>query len=259
MADKTTMSAYQKSGYAQASGVPELQTQANNIKVDPAALKQQAEAQYKPTYEAEQRSLNTQLTALIKSQRDDSDLLNKQYQQSINTMMEKIKARGLATGSLPQVQTDALNKFHNEVMTQRQVLYGVQQAGVQSLIDTHKNDYDLNVEARMATIKDNSLQSLSNLLAQIAKLQNSSYTDYINYLLAKSKKHSDGGGGYGGRYRRYSGGSSSTPTAETTNTGPSADYYAQTKSGSPRPAGEAPRTTSIPMKNAYNSKIHRTN
>lgn len=259
MADKTTMQAYQKSGYAQASGVPELQTQANAIKVDPAGLKQQAEAQYRPTYEAQQKSLNTQLTALIKSQTDDSDLLNKQYQQSVNTMLEKIKARGLATGSLPQVQTDALNKFHNEVMTQRQIMYGVQQSGIKAMQDTLKNDYDLNVEARMATNRDNSLQSLSNLLTQIAKLQSSSYEDYINYLLAKSKRSgSGGGGGYGGRYRRYGGSSGSTPTAETTNTGPSADYYAQTKSGSPRQAGNVQLET-VRVNASRGDKIRRVN
>ena len=257
MADKTSMAKYETTGFAKASGVDSFKTEAAKLNTDSTALKQQAEAQYKPTYEAEQNSLNTQLTALIKSQTDDSELLNKQYQQSVNTMMEKIKARGLATGTLPQVQTDALKKFHNEVMDQRQAVYNVQRSGIQNVQKTLRDNYDLNIQARMDQNRDNTLQSLTNVLTQIAELQSKSFQDYIKYLLAKNKKKS-GGGGYGRRYRRYGGGSSGS-SAETPSGGLPADYYSETKSGPTRPAGEAFTTQTRALNNALGSKVHRVN
>lgn len=232
MADKANK--YDSSAFAAESGVAPLKEQAAQLKTDPASLRQQAVEQYQPTFEVEQRSLNNQLTALIKSQAEDSDLLNKQYQQSVNTMLEKIKTRGLATGNLPQVQTDALNKFHNEVMAQRQTAYGVQRQGIQNTMDTLQGNYELNIQARMATNKDNTMSSLSNMLTNIAKLQNSSFQDYIQYLLNKKKaKGGGGGGGYGGRRYggRYGGSGGYSNTPDELPEGLGADYYGQMPSG----------------------------
>lgn len=187
MADNTapTTQEYNNTGFAEASGVSELKNQANQIKIDDASLRQQAEAQYKQTYDTQQQSLKNQLSALIQSQTDDSELLNRQYNQSINTMMSKLAKRGLNTGVTPGATTAALDKFRNEVMTQRQALYGVQQEGVRKASETLSDNYDLNIRARMATNRSNALASLNDLLAQIAKLQTSSYEDYIQYLLSK--------------------------------------------------------------------------
>lgn len=214
---------YSESGFGKSSGVAELQQQASQIKTDDVSLRQQAEAQYKPTYEAEQRSLQTQLSALIKSQTDDSELLNTQYQQSVNTMIGKLAKRGLNTGATPDATVVALDKFRNEVMTQRQAVYGGQQKALQRLSDTHKADYELNIQARMATNRSNALTSLNDLLTQIAQLQAGSYEDYTKYLLAKKK--SRGGGGGGGRRSGY-GSSGTTPNGVSANSGLGTGYFA---------------------------------
>ena len=214
MANEASEASWKGSGFGQTAGVKPLKTEANNISLDRDTLRQQAEAQYKPTYEAEKASLNNQLTELIKSQTDDSDLLNKQYQQSINTMMGKLSQRGLHVGSLPDTTAAALNKFRNEVMSQRQQMYDIQKQGVENVQQTLESNYDLNIEARINEIFQANLTSLTSLLQKISQLQTSSYNDYIQYLLAKKNQHRGGGGG-GYRYRRrgYGSRSSSSSTA----------------------------------------------
>lgn len=225
MADESSFASYNKSGFAKASGVADLQTQASNIKTDQASLRAEAEAQYRPTFEREQQSVQNQLSSLIKAQTDDSDLMNTTYQQSINTMMSKLTKRGLNVGATPQATVDALGKFHNEVMTQRQAAYDTQRQAVQNVSDTLQNNYELNIQARVYDNINHALDTLNDLLAQIAKLQSSSYNDYINYIQAKSS----GGGGGGGRRRRYGGGSSSSASASATaSTGLSPNYFSGT-------------------------------
>lgn len=221
MADKTTMDAYSKTGFAESSGVADLQQQVSNLTLDEDALRQQAVERYTPTYEQEKASLNNQFTALIKSQTDDSDLLNKQYQQSVNTMMDKLAKRGLHVGSMPDTTSAALNQFRNEVMSERQRVYNQQQQGIQNVQQTLEGNYELNIQARMNDIRQGNLASLTSLLETISKLQTSSYNDYINYLLAK--KHSGGGGG-GRRYgRRSGGGTAAAPAASKSSV--SSSYY----------------------------------
>lgn len=203
MADNSSMSSYKRSGFAQASGVSELQKELSNYDTDDTSLRQQAVQQYTPTYEAEQKSLQDQLSALIKAQTDDSDLLNSQYQQSMNTMMSKLSKRGLNHGGLPQAQTAALNRFRNEVMEQRQSLYKVQQNSINTVLGTLKGNYEANIRKRMYDNKRNNLEKANTLLTSIAELQFSSYQDYINYLLAKKARRSSSG-----RRRYYSSGSS---------------------------------------------------
>lgn len=249
MADKTSLASYNKSGFGKSSGIADLQEQVQKLSTDEASLRQQAEARYQPTYEAEKASLNTQLTALIKSQTDDSDLLNKQYEQSVNTMMDKLSKRGLHTGTMPETTTAALDKFRNDVMAQRQAVYNTQQQSIRNVQDTLENNYELNVQARMTDIKQGNLASLSSLLTQIAKLQTSSYNDYINYLLAKKKK--SGGGGGGGGYRRRGGGGGALPEVPQQNNSLPANYFG----GSTKPAASAPKKKAIVTRGSTTSGI----
>lgn len=222
MADEISMASYQKSGFGESSGVAPLQEQVSKLSTDKAAIRQQAVERYQPTFEAEKASLNNQLTALIKSQTDDSELLNKQYQQSVNTMLGKLSKRGLSVGGLPDTTTAALDKFRNEVLSERQAVYGQQQTAIQNVQNTLEGNYELNVQARMADIEQSNLSSLTSLLENIAKLQASSYEDYIKYLLAKKK--SSGGGG-GGRRRRYGGGGSSASATSQPAAGDDVSYF----------------------------------
>ena len=185
MADNTSIAAYNKTGFGQTSGVADVKAQLPNYATDDASLRAQAEAQYAGTYDAQQKSYQTQIAGLIKAQTDDSELLNKQYEQSMSSMMAKLQQRGLNVGSLPGAQNAALDKFRNEVMTQRQTIYGNQQNAVKANQRVHAESYEANVQARMHENRSYNLGMVNQLLTTIAELQNSSYQAYIDYLLEK--------------------------------------------------------------------------
>ena len=185
--DAVDMPSYQNTGFGKSTGANRLQPETAKHPVDDATVNAQAKTQYQATFDIQQRGLSNQLSALIRAQADDADLLNKQYQQSVNTMMAKLAKRGLAVGATPQATTAALNRFKNEVMTERQTTYNVQQGGVRAAIKASNDDFDLGVKARANQIRNNSLKSLNALMTQMAQLQSSSFEDYVNYLLSKKK------------------------------------------------------------------------
>ena len=183
------MPSYQDSGFGKSTGANMLQQEVAKYPVDEATVQAQAKTQYKATFDIQQRGLSDQLSALIKAQADDSDLLNKQYQQSVNTMMSKLAKRGLAVGATPRATTAALNRFRNDVMTERRAAYNVQQSGVKAALKANQDNFDLGVQARANQIRNNSLKSLNSLMTQMAQLQSSSFEDYVNYLLSKKKNN----------------------------------------------------------------------
>lgn len=221
MADNTSIASYNSSGFGQSSGVTEMQGQVGNYSTDDSALRTQAEAQYADTYASQQKSYQNQIVGLIRAQTDDSELLNKQYEQSMSSMMAKLQKRGLAVGGLPSAQNAALDKFRNEVMTQRQTIYGNQQNAVQASQKAHADSYDANVRQRMYDLKNHNTQMVNQILTTIAELQNNSYQAYIDYLLAeKSKKRSSSSS-----KRSSSSYKSSTTQTTSSPSGLSADYF----------------------------------
>ena len=231
MAD-TSMNAYSASGFGQSSGVADLQSYADTIKTDEASLRAKAEAQYRPTFELEQRSLTNQLSALIQAQTDDSDLLNQQYQQSINTMMDKLRKRGLAVGGMPQTTTAALQKFNNDVMDQRQAIYQTDRDAINAMTDTLNNNYEQNILSRMYDNQQSALASLNNILTQISQLQSSSYQDYVKWLTNEEKKQkASSGGGRRRTVRRRSSSSKKTTTTSSTKSLASGYFGGTTSTG----------------------------
>ena len=224
MADNTSMGSYNKTGYAGASGVSQLKAELKNYATDDASLRKQAEVQYADTYAKEQESLKTQLSALISAQANDSDLLNKQYEQSVSTILSKLEKRGLNVGGLPQAQNDALSRFHNEVMEQRQTVYSVQQKAIKDTYGVLKSNYEANITRRMHDNRNHNLKMANELLANIAELQGNSYQAYIDYLLAKKARSRRSSGSR----RSYSSGVSTRPSSTPQDTSSTllADYYA---------------------------------
>lgn len=214
MADKTSFGAYQKSGFNPASGVSDLQEQSSQVPVSDDALRDQAIAQYADTLKTLDDSYSKQLSSIIVAQANDEKLLNEQYNNSIASMAAQLKKRGLdVTASLPQAQAAALNKHMNDVMTVRQGLYNAQRSLPEQQKQLLVTDYDKAIAQRMAANRATNVPVLSELLSQIAELQNASYTDYINYLLSKR------GGGGGGGSRRRSGSSGASGAKSTGSNG----------------------------------------
>lgn len=222
MADATTFAEYQKSGFNEASGVAGLQEQASKIPTSDDALRQQAVDQYADTLNRLDQSYSKQITNLITSQANDEKLLNEQYNNSITSMMAKLQKRGLhVTASLPQAQTAALDKHRNDVMTMRQNIYRLQREVPEKKKELLTTDYEKAISQRVAANRATNVPTLTELLGKISELQNSSYSAYIDYLLANKARSSSGGGS-----RRSYSSSSKKPSSAPT---PDLDKYSPPK------------------------------
>lgn len=224
MADSTAFSSYQKSGFDDASGVADLQSQASKIPTSDDALRQQAVDQYADTLNRLDQSYSKQISNLITSQATDEKLLNEQYNNSVTSMMAQLQKRGLhVTGSLPQAQTAALNKHRNDVMAMRQSIYKLHREVPEQKQRLLTTDYEKAISQRVAANRATNVPTLTDLLGKISDLQNSSYEAYINHLLDK-KARSGGGGGY---RRSYSSGNKSSSSAPAPK--PDLDKYSPPK------------------------------
>lgn len=189
MADNTTFAKYQASGYNEASGVADMQSQLSKIPTSDAALREQAVNQYADTYKTLDESFSRQLSSLITSQANDEKLLNEQYNNSISSMMAKLQKRGLQmTTALPEAQTAALNKHRNEAMAFRKSIYQVQRELPELKQKQLKTGYEQAIAQRVAANRATFVPMATDLLTSLSDLQFSSYEDYINYLLAKKAK-----------------------------------------------------------------------
>lgn len=261
-----SMTSYQKTGFGESDGAKDLQKTLNGIATTQSKLRKEAVAQYANTYKIETESLTAQLNSLIQSQKNDSELLNKSYQQSVNSMMAKLRERGLDAGAQPHSTEAALHQYYDEVMDQRNVAYNVQKAAIKAKQKTLKGNYEQNIVSRMSQNRLNNLKSASELLTKIASIQSESYQNYINYLLAEqeqnearaARSHHGGGGGrryyrggyyggrryYGGRnyYGRKSsggGGGSSGGTTSTGSSGLGSNYFTNLLGGGGKGPGIA--------------------
>lgn len=209
MADNTTFAKYQESGFNEASGVSGLKEQTSQIPVSESGLRQQAIDQYADTLNRLDESYSRQIANLITAQATDEKLLNEQYNNSITSMMAKLQKRGLnMTASLPQAQTDALNKHKNDVTTMRQNIYQLQREVPEKKKGLLTTEYEKAINQRVAANRAVNVPTLTELLAQISELQNASYGAYIDYLNAKKS-------GGGSRRKRTSGSSSATSSTSS--------------------------------------------
>lgn len=87
-------------------------------------------------------------------------------------------------------------------MAVRQSLYSAQRSLPEQQKQLLSTDYEKVIAQRVSANRATNIPVLSDLLGQIAELQNASYTDYINYLLAKKSS--------GGSRRRKSTSSGNT-------------------------------------------------
>lgn len=215
-----TYEGYQESGYNTASGTEAIKNYQSSIPVTDADLRTQAEEQYKPTYETLNRSYADQLSRLIQVQSTDEALLNEQYNNSIASMTAQLKKRGLLpTTQLEQAQTAALNKHKNEAKDVRASIYNVQRALPQQQQALLQSGYEDAIAQRVSTNRSTNIPLLSDMLEKLAELQQSSFEDYLNFVLQK------GGSGGGGSRRRYSSGSkSNTDTTSPTGNASSSDF-----------------------------------
>ena len=121
--------AYKQSSYYQNLGIDKLQEQLSGYQTDDATLRQQAEAQYKPTYDAELQALqhqtqqqiqgyNSQLAGLGSAYDQQRQQTNDSYNESILSASNALTRRGLGRSSLVATQGAYLENKRNQALSQ---------------------------------------------------------------------------------------------------------------------------------------------
>lgn len=206
MADKTIdMNAYKQSGAYQSLGIDKLQEQLAGYQTDDAALRQQAEAQYKPTYDAELQALKNQTAQQIQGYQGQlagmgtsydrqRRQINEGYDQSILSASNALTRRGLGRSSLVATQGAYLEKQRNEALAdinadqtaaanainEKIALLTDQAAQNEKLM---AGNYASQIENRINELREKNQSAATSLQLQIAALQQQGYEAYQNWLL----------------------------------------------------------------------------
>ena len=193
--------AYKQSSYYQNLGIDKLQEQLSGYQTDDATLRQQAEAQYKPTYDAELQALqhqtqqqiqgyNSQLAGLGSAYDQQRQQTNDSYNESILSASNALTRRGLGRSSLVATQGAYLENKRNQALSQinadqtaavnaineKIALLTDQAAQSEKLL---AGNYASQIEARMNELKQQNQTAATNLQLQIAALQQEGYNAWV--------------------------------------------------------------------------------
>lgn len=211
MPDKTTdMDAYKQSGAYQSLGIDKLQEQLAGYQTDDASLRQQAEAQYKPTYDTQIEALRQQTAQQIQGYQGQLAGLgtaydqqrrqtNEGYDQSILSASNALTRRGLGRSSLVATQGAYLEKQRNQTLAD---INANQNAAVNAINEkialltdqaaqsekTMAGSYAAQIEARMNELRQHNQSAATNLQLQITALQQQGYQAYQQQLLAEREQ-----------------------------------------------------------------------
>lgn len=184
MAKDYSYSGYQKSGFATASGVSALQEQlAANYQRTNDQLRSDAQAQYKTEYDANKLTYQNQLDQLSTYRNADIKKLNAQYDTQGNAIQRELNSRGFGRSSLVSTRGVENENARNAAVADKSLEYLEQQNEINANMQKLDADYAQNVENKMVELRNQQSSDYITLLAQIAQLQQSGYSTYVNYKL----------------------------------------------------------------------------
>jgi hypothetical protein len=177
---------YLSSGYYKATNISALQEQLAQYAVDEATLRQQAEAQYQPTYDATKLSYQNQLNELMTGQESQLRQINKSYDNSHVALNNDLLRRGFGRSSLVATSGVALENQRAQAIGDKTSEYLAQQRSIGSQIQQLDASYAQQIEARINELRTQNQTAATQLQLQIAELQ---YNGYLAYM-ANQKKSS---------------------------------------------------------------------
>ena len=205
-AEAATMEEFQATPYYQGLGIEALQQQLSGYTTDDATLRQQAETQYKPTYDTELESLRQQLAQQVQGYNSQISSLgttydqqrrrtNEAYDQSAVQLDNALTKRGLGRSSLVSTQGAYLEKQRNQSLgdidaTQTSAVNALNEKIALLTDQTAQserrlaNSYAAQIESRINELRRENQSAATNLQLQIASLQQQGYQAYQNWLLA---------------------------------------------------------------------------
>lgn len=182
---------YLESGYYKSTNIPTLQEQLSQYAVDDASLRSQAEALYKPTYDATKLSYEGQKGELLAGQEAQLRQINSSYDKGINTLNNSLTKRGLGRSSLVSTQGVAMENQRAQAIGDKTSEYLAQQRSIDSQIQQLGASYAQQIEARIQELRTQNQTAATQLQLQIAELQ---HNGYLAYMAAQKAKSSGGGG-----------------------------------------------------------------
>lgn len=185
MASTPSISKYQKSGFYKTTNIPALQEQLAKYNVPDAEVRQQAEAQYAPTYNMQKTTFQNQLSELAASRDRDVQKINTQYDRNLNSVMAGLNAKNMGRSSLVSTRGVEIENARNGAVADTSFGYLQKENEINANIQQADATFAQNVENKAAEISKQNQAQYIELLTQIAQLQQSGYSAYANYLLNK--------------------------------------------------------------------------
>ena len=204
------MEEFQATPYYQGLGIEQLKAQLGGYQTDDAALRQQAEAQYRPTYDAEVESIrhqlqqqvqgyNSQLAGMGSAYERQRRNTNQAYDESAVDLNNALTKRGLGRSSLVSTQGAYLENKRNQALAdidrdetsaiqainEKIALLTDQAAGREQ---TLAGNYARQLEQRVNELKDKNRTAAVSLQLQIAALQQKGYEAYQDWLMENRKQ-----------------------------------------------------------------------
>lgn len=207
---------YLKSGYYSATNIATLQEQLAQYATDDATLRAQAEAQYKPTYEATRQSYQNQLNELMTGQQQQLREINQSYDRGLSTLNSNLLKRGLGRSSLVATQGVAMENQRAMAIADKTNEYLTQQNSINSQIQLLDASYAQQIESRINELRQQNQTAATQLQLQIAELQ---YNGYLAYMQAKEAAAARASSSRRYSSSRSSGGSSSSKKSSSSSSG----------------------------------------
>lgn len=180
-----SLSKYKKTGFYSSANIAALQSQLAKYNVADATVKQQAESYYSPQYNMQQQAYKNQLAELGASRDRDVDKANTQYDKSLNSIMTGLTSRGMGRSSMVSTRGVENENARNAAISDLSYNYLQQENKINADMQQSTAEYAQNVENKAVEIKRENQSNYINLMAQIAQLQSSGYSAYVNYLSNK--------------------------------------------------------------------------
>ncbi len=216
VADQTQaadMDAFKATPYYQGLGIEELRKQLEGYQTDDAALRTQAENQYKPTYDAEVEALRQQLAQQVQGYENQLSGLGTQYErqrrstkqaydESAVNLNNTLTSRGLGRSSLVSTQGAYLENQRNQALgdidrTETDAINAINEQ-IALLTDqaaqserTLSGNYARQLENRVSELKAQNQSASISLQLQIAALQQQGYEAYQKWLLENRAQELD--------------------------------------------------------------------
>lgn len=186
MAKDYSFSGYKGSGFAESANLSALQEHlASNYQRTDDQLKADAQAAYDVEHSANKLGLQNQLDQLSVYRDADIKKINASFNQQGNAIQRDLTSRGLGRSSLVSTRGVENENARNASVADKSLEYLQQENDINANMQQLDANYAQNVENKFVELRDKQLADRINMLTQIAQLQQSGYSAYVDYLRNK--------------------------------------------------------------------------